>query len=124
MARSMSPAWMEHLPLVLLGIRTSARQDSHWCPAELVYGATLRLPMEFLFPPDQPSQPTTEFVSRLRATLASMRPSPSVHHRGPSNAGPPGVHPSLGATPYVYVLVDAVRPRGPLFGAHAVSKDF
>ena len=109
MARSTSPAWMEHLPLVLLGIRTSARQDSNWCPAELVYGATLRLPGEFLFPPEDYSQPTTEYVSRLRSTLASMRPSPSVHHRGPPSAGPLGVPPSLASSPYVYVRVDAVR---------------
>ena len=51
MARSPLADWMVHLPLVLLGVRTSVRQDSSWCPAELVYGATLRLPGEFLAPP-------------------------------------------------------------------------
>ena len=79
MARSETPAWMEHLSLVLLGIRTSVRQDLDWCPAELVYGATLRLPGEFLFSPDSDTamaSPTTSFVARLRATLASMRPGP------------------------------------------------
>ena len=63
MARSKTPCWMDHLPLVLLGIRTSVRQDLNWCPAELVYGATLRLPGEFLFPAEDSSfQPTTSFV--------------------------------------------------------------
>ena len=93
MARSRTPAWMDHLPLVLLGIRTSVRQDLAWCPAELVYGATLRLPGEFLFPPDAGTSmlsQSTDFVARLRASLAAMRPAPSVHHR----AGPPSSIPA------------------------------
>ena len=109
MARSSTPAWMDHLPLVLLGIRTSIRSDTGWCPAELVYGATLRLPGEFLFPPEDPSfTPSTEFVSRLRASLAAMRPAPAAHHRPPSHA-PQGVPPSLVGVSHVYVRVDAVK---------------
>ena len=111
MARSRTPAWMDNLPLVLLGIRTSVRQDSDWCLAELVYGATLRLPGEFLFPPDPSSSvlsPTTDFVARLRASLASMRPSPPVHHR-PRPVGLPSVPPQLLDVTHVYVRVDAVK---------------
>ena len=78
MARSKTPCCMDHLPLVLLGIRTSVRQDLNWCPAELVYGATLRLPGEFLFPADDSScQPTTSFVAGLCSALAAMWPVPS-----------------------------------------------
>ena len=99
MARSRTPAWMDHLPLVLLGIQTSVRQDSDWCPAELVYGATLHLPGEFLAPPDaQCDKPvSTDFVSRLRSALALMRLAPSVHHRSKayiSSEASPGVPPS------------------------------
>ena len=113
MARSRSPAWMDHLPLVLLGIRTSVRQDSDWCPAELVYGATLRLPGELLAPPDSCGLPiTTDFVSRLRSSLAAMRPSPSAHHRSKASLGSDsyvGVPPSLVGASHVYVRVDSVR---------------
>ena len=109
MARSKTPAWMDHLPLVLLGIRTSIRPDTGWCPAELVYGATLRLPGEFLFPPEDSSfTPTTEFVSRLRTSLAAMRPAAASHH-----CPPPGqalsVPPSLLGVSHVYVRVDEVK---------------
>lgn len=36
--------WVDGLPLVLLGIRTTLKQDLHCSSAELVYGTTLRLP--------------------------------------------------------------------------------
>jgi len=39
--------WAKALPLVLLGIRTTLKQDLKCTPAELVYGTTLRLPGEF-----------------------------------------------------------------------------
>ena len=110
MARSKTPAWMDHLPLVLLGIRTSVRQDSDWCPAELVYGATLRLPGEFLYSPEPDSalSPSSDFVVRLRSALAAMRPSPSVHHR-PGPLSGPAIPPSLVGVSHVFVRVDAVR---------------
>lgn len=115
MARSRTPAWMDHLPLVLLGIRTSVRQDLEWCPAELVYGATLRLPGEFLFPPDNADamiSPGTDYVARLRSALAAMRPAPAVHHRPvPSASGSSslGIPPTLSQVSHVFLRVDAVR---------------
>lgn len=40
--------WSLALPLVLFGIRTSLKTDLHSSSAELIYGATLRLPGELL----------------------------------------------------------------------------
>ena len=42
-----STNWTSILPIVLLGIRTSLKDDLHCTTAELVYGTTLRLPGEF-----------------------------------------------------------------------------
>jgi len=39
--------WIKALPLILLGIRTTLKQDLKCTPAELVYGTTLCLPSEF-----------------------------------------------------------------------------
>ena len=39
--------WTKALPLVLLGIRTTIKQDLKCTPAELVYGTMLLLPGEF-----------------------------------------------------------------------------
>ena len=48
--------WAAHLPLVMLGLRSSPKDDSGLSPAEAVYGSTLSLPGEFLehseFPPE------------------------------------------------------------------------
>ena len=43
-------AWMTSLPLILLGIRTSFKQDLNATTAEMVYGSTLLLPGEFFTP--------------------------------------------------------------------------
>ena len=58
--------WTEMLPMVLLGIRTSLKEDFN-CTAELVYGTSLRLPGEFFVPQvdgdtdhaNYPRQPST-----------------------------------------------------------------
>lgn len=39
--------WVDMLPMVLLGICTSLKQDLKGSTAELVYGTTLSLPSEF-----------------------------------------------------------------------------
>ena len=43
--------WVAMLPMVLLGIRTSLKQDLKGSTAELVYGTTLRLPGDFFKAP-------------------------------------------------------------------------
>lgn len=40
--------WVDALPLVLLGLRTTMRKDLQASVAQLVYGSTLRLPGNFL----------------------------------------------------------------------------
>ena len=113
---------MDHLPLVLLGIRTSVREDTGLCPAELVYGSVLRLPGEFLTPPEDPASAlSSEFVARLRHNLASHRPPQALHHRPP---GPAAVVPAvLESVPFVFVRVDAALYWS-LQGALKAAQDF
>ena len=47
-------AWMDALPLVLLGIWTALKEDTSSTAAEMVYGGTLRLPGEFFTAPLNP----------------------------------------------------------------------
>ncbi|BHF70280.1 hypothetical protein SprV_0301333000 [Sparganum proliferum] len=42
--------WTDHLPLVLLGIRSSFKSDLDCSAAELVFGATVRLPGQMISP--------------------------------------------------------------------------
>ena len=107
MARAQSdPAWTQHLPLVLLGVRTSLREDSGTSPAELLYGAHLRLPGDFVSGPSSSfSASPSEFVALLRDRLAASAPMPTEYH------GHSAVHlpSSLASATAVYLRVDAVR---------------
>ena len=50
--------WMESLPLVMLGIRSTIKEDLGCTTAEMVYGSTLRLPGEFFTAPPNQQYPT------------------------------------------------------------------
>ena len=62
-------AWMDSLPLILLGIRTSLKPDINSTAAEMVYGTNIRLPGEFFTPSDSNSLPAhSDFITRLKTT--------------------------------------------------------
>ena len=42
--------WIDGLPLILLGIRTTLKEDIGCTMAEVVYGTTLRIPGQFCTP--------------------------------------------------------------------------
>ena len=98
--------WMEHLPFVLLGLRSSVREDSSCSPLDILYGAPLRLPgpmMDTLTPAPAPSVP--DFVGHLRDVVRASAPMPVVHHGTPRSQ----VDPALLAATHVILRVDAVR---------------
>jgi transposase InsO family protein len=45
--------WVEILTLVMLGIRTPIKENVDPTAAEMVYGASIRLPMEFYLPSEK-----------------------------------------------------------------------
>ena len=64
--------WPEHLPWVLLGLRTAPKEDSGISAAELVYGAALALPAEFLSTAEPPA---ADFLQKLQQVeLPATRP--------------------------------------------------
>ena len=113
-ARTGRPSdWMDHLPLVLLGLRSATRDNSAISPAHLLYGTPLRLPGEF-FPPagGMGSVPTSEFVSQLQRDIRDMTPFPAEFHSAGTGRSP--VPTSLWSTPAVFVRLDVVkRPLTP-----------
>ena len=81
-ARLVGPAWMDELPLVLLGLRSAPKEDLGCSPSELVYGTTIRLPGEFFeAPTSSAEQDVSGFLARLRSTMAALRPKETTHHR-------------------------------------------
>ncbi|GBN12077.1 Transposon Ty3-I Gag-Pol polyprotein [Araneus ventricosus] len=71
--------WLDSLPLVLLGIRSSFKPDLATSSAELVYGTTLKLPGEFFSNPPVITS-ASSFLQMLRHHVRSFRPVPTKHH--------------------------------------------
>ena len=67
-ARLVGPAWMDELPLVLLGLRLAPKEDLGCSPSELVYGTTICLPGKFF---ETPTSSAEQDVSGLLARLCS-----------------------------------------------------
>ncbi|KAI0225062.1 hypothetical protein LSAT2_023988, partial [Lamellibrachia satsuma] len=82
-ARLHGPDWRDELPIVLLGIRFSIKEDLGCTSAELVYGTTLRLPGEFFETTKASTEVTTDalaLLTRLRKTMRSLRAKSMTHH--------------------------------------------
>ena len=71
--------WTTLLPSVMLGLRTTYKEDLKSSPAEMLYGTTLRVPGEFFVHHDPPANPQN-FVERHRTIMRSIRPTPTSHH--------------------------------------------
>ena len=92
----------EVLPLVLLGIRSTKKEDLKVSSAELVYGSPLRIPGEFFVP--SPVE-CTDFASRLRVHMGKLRPMLVFRHAMPSTF----VFKNLANSSHVFVRQGALR---------------
>ena len=119
-AQLLPHAWMDSLPLILLGIRTAVKEDISSTAAEMVYGTTLRLPGEFFTTSHlNPLPDPSNFVSRLRTHFKSIRPSPPRPTQWNSNI-PHG----LSTATHVFIRHDAVRKplQPPYDGPYRILK--
>jgi len=58
LARWASANWADHLPWVMLGLRSTPWEDDGTTTAQAIYGSPLILPGQFLDSPEQPSGQT------------------------------------------------------------------
>ncbi|XP_064479107.1 uncharacterized protein LOC135392322 [Ornithodoros turicata] len=89
--------------------------------AEMVYGTSLRLPGDLICPlPGSTALSPAEYVSRLRRTMAALRPATSRPSRVPSAFQ----HPDIASCTHVFVRCDAVRKplQPPYTGPHLVLR--
>ena len=105
-ARDPTAHWMSHLPMVLLGIRASIREDGYVSSAHLVFGVPLRLPGQFLEDPAARSPPLSSFAAYLENSMALAAPLPVVFH----GDRPVQIPRALSSATSVYVWVDSVQP--------------
>ena len=98
-------AWMDSLPLILLGIRTALKEDISSTAAEMVYGTTLRLPGEFFTPSPPTSLPDpVDFISKLKQHFKHIHPiSPRPVQRTSH------ISDGLSTATHVFIRQDGVR---------------
>ncbi|GFV98316.1 retrovirus-related Pol polyprotein from transposon 17.6 [Trichonephila clavipes] len=95
--------WTEVLPIILLGLRASLKEDILYIPAELVFGTTIRLPGE-MFDSSKPDD-DVNFVSKLKSHMQSLHPKPPKHH----GKRPVFIHPGLLEATHVFLRRDMLR---------------
>ncbi|VDP78205.1 unnamed protein product [Schistosoma mattheei] len=67
--------WTDALPLALLGIRYAVKADIGYTAAQLVYGMTLRPPVEFVDPSSSSMKmDLTSYTNRLTNGMRSVKP--------------------------------------------------
>ena len=103
MAHANSQRWMENLPIVLLGLRSTLKPDIGFAPAELVYGNPLRLPGE-MFCTQQDQTRLQALIERIRSVTSAV-PLPAPRPQSP----PSYIDPKLQTCTHVFVRCDKVR---------------
>lgn len=76
MASQDTSRWSESLPLILLSIRNTIKEDIGLSPAEMTYGTTLRLPGEFFERSRSPVDDAPNYCARLKRHMQQLRPTP------------------------------------------------
>lgn len=105
-ARGDTIHWSAELPIVLLGLRASFKEDLKCTPADLVYGQSLRLPGEFF--ESTSSNYTMDyntFLEQLRTTMRNLIP---VDTR--KSTQPIFVPKDIENCEFVFIRVDKIRP--------------
>ena len=112
--------WVEYLPTVLLGLRTSFKEDIKASAAEL-YGTTLRVSGEF-FDSEDPPIDLEIFIEKLRLHMRQLRAQPTAHHIKPRLFQ----YKDLQSCSHVFIREDAVKKplQAPYNGPYKVMKRF
>lgn len=97
--------WANEISLIMLGIRSTIKEDINATPAEMLYGKTLRLPPDF-FIDTQPPNNENEFVTQLRTSMKKIKPTTASRH---SNNIKFYVQPELNNASHVFIRNDTVR---------------
>ena len=96
----------KELPWVLLGLRTTPKEDLGYSSAELVYGEPLTIPGELV--PPKSAKSMDDLLLNFRLNILLYAPLPASHH----TSARPYLSPSLLAAKHVYVRRDGTK--GPL----------
>lgn len=112
--------WIEALPTVLIGLRTTYKEDIKASAAEMLYGTNLAIPGEFFVDQDIASDPQV-FVQKHREVMRKFRSSATSNHHTNLKLFIP---PDLQKCSHVFLRCDAVKKplEQPYTGPHPVLK--
>ncbi|GBM20080.1 Transposon Ty3-I Gag-Pol polyprotein [Araneus ventricosus] len=96
--------WSSALPTILLGFRATWKDDLEATNAEMVNGAPIRLPGEFLSPTTDSPDPST-FVGKLKEVIQRLLP-PKTQHHGQHSVF---VSKDLSSFSHVFLRTDALK---------------
>ena len=108
-ARLTGPNWMDELPWVLLGLRTTPKEDLNASPADLVYGTPLTVPGDFI--PEAAHTPVHDHLRQLRQKVENLRPTPTSAH-GAENVKTK-IPTALISAKFVFVRKETKKPLEP-----------
>ncbi|XP_072398109.1 uncharacterized protein [Diabrotica undecimpunctata] len=97
-------SWVKALPLVMLSLRNTFKQDLACTASELVYSTPVSLPGQLLVP-SAGTLDEHSFVQRLSETITALRLVPTSNH----SARTVFVHPDLQTASHVFVRTDKVK---------------
>ncbi|UYV70460.1 hypothetical protein LAZ67_7003079 [Cordylochernes scorpioides] len=97
--------WIDALPLVLLGIRTSYKEDLKCTAAEMVFGTTLNLPADLLTNSEFKNPDPSNFATQLKNYMSRIRPQPTRR----TNQNNIFSHKDLDTCSHVFVRKDFVK---------------
>ncbi|CAH8530229.1 unnamed protein product [Schistosoma curassoni] len=119
MAQTDSSKWSDALPLVLLGIRSTIKEDIGCTAAELVYGTTLTLPGQLVNYEPTTHGDSTHFASRLLQMMQNIKAIPPREYNNRAH-----LDKHLETCKFVFVRVDAVKKplKQPYEGPYKVIK--
>lgn len=118
MCNSQTP-WPELLPTVLLGLRTTYKEDLKASPAKMLFGAPLRIPGEF-FVTDSIAADPQVFISKFRQHIQTVKPIQTAHHTKPRLF----TLKNLDTCGHVFKRVDSIKKplEKPYTGPHEVVR--
>ena len=106
MAREDRTDWVEHLPMVLLGIRTAWRVELGASPAELTFGTALHIPGEFVEASEK-NFVDHDFLRNLKRQMNELKPVQTSNH---ATLRQDRVPTALNSATHVFVRRDAKAP--------------
>ncbi len=114
-ARCSGLDWPNHLPWVLLALRSAPQEEDGFSPAQAVYGAPLALPADRQDTPP-PERPLEQALETLPLTRDAATPRSTQHNTAESRAAPDAIPDVLRTAERVLVRRDGHNtPLAPLY---------